>query len=41
MEGEKLEKFIEKWHFRLELVRTLVPIIILMLQVVLFYKLYF
>jgi hypothetical protein len=41
MTGPEVEKKISKWHYRLELVRTLVPLIILALQVAIFVKMFF
>jgi len=41
MSGKDLEKKIEKWHFRLELIRTIVPVIILAIQPIILWKLFF
>jgi hypothetical protein len=40
MTGNRLENWIKKYHYRLELVRTLVPVVILGLQVSILWKLY-
>jgi len=40
MSGKKLEAWIKRYHYRLELIRTIVPLILLSLQVAILYKLY-
>lgn len=40
MNGKELEKKIQKYHFRLELIRTMVPVCVLCMQVVIFLKLF-
>lgn len=41
MSGKDLEKKIQQWHFRLELIRTIVPVLILAIQPFIIYKLFF
>jgi hypothetical protein len=40
MTGEELEKKIAKYHHRLELVRSIAPVIIITLQCVILYKIF-
>jgi hypothetical protein len=37
----QLEKKIEKYHYRLELIRTISPLIVILLQCIILYKLFF
>jgi heme/copper-type cytochrome/quinol oxidase subunit 2 len=41
MTAKELEKKIAKWHHRLELVRTVVPLVILTIQLAIAYKMFY
>ena len=40
MAGQDLEQKIKKYHYRLELIRTLAPVIIITLQCIILYKIF-
>ncbi len=40
MTGKDFESKIKKYHYRLELLRTVAPVIIITLQVVILYKIF-
>lgn len=40
MIGDNFEKTIKRYHYRLELLRTIAPIIIITLQCVILYKIF-
>jgi len=40
MTGKKLEQKIKQYHYRLELLRSIAPVIIITLQVIILYKIF-
>lgn len=40
MAGDKLEQRIKRYHYRLELLRTVAPVIIITLQCIILYKIF-
>jgi hypothetical protein len=40
MTGQELEKLIERYHYRLELLRSIAPVIIITLQCIILYKIF-
>lgn len=40
MTGKELERKIRQYHYRLELVRSIAPVIIITLQVIILYKIF-
>ena len=40
MSGDELEKKISQYHYRLELVRSIAPIVIITLQCIILYKVF-
>ena len=39
--GKRLEKWIKKYHYRLELLRSVAPVVVITLQCIILYHVYF